>query len=484
MFGVALGSVDFDFCKDLGVVCPIKAGTASKWMATYLVPSAAPGGVALTAEFTAKTSAAAQYSCLDVPVTMGTKPSPAPVFLLQGVPMVQPMDNVQCVHKEDVPSKKCYEACGEGTFKVVNMNATGACPDEYTKTDSTDKINACSDGVTNIKYCTGAGKRVVALSTATRGMAGLCMFSLQSNKCTEACADAVFKMTGLSTQGTCPSEFKVTEKTNFVDACSDGATNIKYCTKPLYPVKVTIRIKGEVGPNKAYWTSVAGVSSLTCLHREDVVDHKCYEACSSSKRFKVKGVTSRGACTSKYSETDSTKTVTACSDGVTNLKYCTAGGLQKVSLVMKTKGEAGKPSHKAYWAKVAGVQTQTSLYKITSGECGQATLDAKYASYAEKFAGLTAGTCASQGYTVADGTQSLNVPVLGAITIAKFKKPSVFSFISGCKVDSDCPSSYCNQGTCHGCADSCCETDADCTKKGMTYCQNDSTKMPPYFCHA
>jgi len=68
---------------------------------------------------------------------------------------------------------------------------------------------------------------------------------------------------------------------------------------------------------------------------------------------------------------------------------------------------------------------QTTLYKISGGECGQATLDSKYASYAEKFAGLTEGTCAAQGYTVADGTQTLNVPVLGEITIAKFKKATV-----------------------------------------------------------
>merc|ERR1712166_676234 len=64
---------------------------------------------------------------------------------------------------------------------------------------------------------------------------------------------------------------------------------------------------------------------------------------------------------------------------------------------------------------------QTSLYKISGGDCGQATLDSEYASYAEKFAGLTEGTCAAQGYTVGDGAQTLKVPVLGDITIAKFK---------------------------------------------------------------
>merc|ERR1711865_587709 len=38
--------------------------------------------------------------------------------------------------------------------------------------------------------------------------------------------------------------------------------------------------------------------------------------------------------------------------------------------------------------------------------------------------GLKEGTCASQGFTVADGSMTQKVPVLGDITIAKFKKAS------------------------------------------------------------
>merc|ERR1712166_478729 len=75
VFGVALGHVDFNTCKDLGITCPLKAGTAATFKAVYPIPSAAPGGVPLTAEMTAKTSAGAQYSCIDVPVTMGKPPS-------------------------------------------------------------------------------------------------------------------------------------------------------------------------------------------------------------------------------------------------------------------------------------------------------------------------------------------------------------------------------------------------------------------------
>merc|ERR1712072_621107 len=79
LFGVALGHVDFDFCTELGVTCPVKAGTATKFTSTYDVPKAAPSGVALTAEFTAKNAAGTQYSCVDVDVTMGKPPSTTPM---------------------------------------------------------------------------------------------------------------------------------------------------------------------------------------------------------------------------------------------------------------------------------------------------------------------------------------------------------------------------------------------------------------------
>jgi hypothetical protein len=67
-----------------------------------------------------------------------------------------------------------------------------------------------------------------------------------------------------------------------------------------------------------------------------------------------------------------------------------------------------------------------TLYKITQGECGQATIDKKYESYAIKFAGLKEGTCSAQGYTEAAGGKSISVPVLGNITIELFKKTGAF----------------------------------------------------------
>jgi hypothetical protein len=78
----------------------------------------------------------------------------------------------------------------------------------------------------------------------------------------------------------------------------------------------------------------------TCLHQEDTVNNKCYEACSGHS-FKMKGVSAKGRCPGKYNEVDASKSENVCSDGVTNLKYCTGSGLRKVEVTIKTKGIKG-----------------------------------------------------------------------------------------------------------------------------------------------
>jgi len=417
VFGVALGHVDFDSCSELGITCPVKAGTSSTLKATYLVPKAAPGGVPLTAEFTAKNAAGTQYSCVDVDVTMGKPPSTTPMTLT--FLDVTPLDDSTCIHHEEVGSHKCYEACGSGNFVVKGLDVKGACPDEYTETDSTKTVKTCSDGVTNLKYCKAGGLHIVDLTEKVKGVKGTCQHAVEGNKCFEGCAPAKFVMKGLVDTGVCPSSFSVTEKTDVVLSCSDGVTNTKYCTTPLYLVNVTMRTKGQAGmPNKEFWDAIALAPHFRpwkCVHREDSTNHKCYDACARDSSFAVKGLTSAGACPSQYSHIDSSKTVEACSDGVTNLKYCSGGALHKVMLLERTKGQSGQ--------------------SFLSGATWQ-------------------------------------------------KAVSEFNPNAECSKDSDCPSSYCQNGFCHGCFDKCCETDTDCKKKGMGYCQNDSTKMPPYFCHA
>ena len=69
---------------------------------------------------------------------------------------------------------------------------------------------------------------------------------------------------------------------------------------------------------------------------------------------------------------------------------------------------------------------EVTLFQITGSECGQSTLPKKYESYAQKFdKELKEGTCAAQGYTVADGAKDINVPFIGTIHTAEFKKPAL-----------------------------------------------------------
>merc|ERR1712072_1363310 len=73
-------------------------------------------------------------------------------------------------------------------------------------------------------------------------------------------------------------------------------------------------------------------------------------------------------------------------------------------------------------AAVVEPMDDVTLYKVQGAECGQLALSSKIAPYAEKMGGLKEGTCASQGYTVADGTQTMKIPVVGTeVTIHKFK---------------------------------------------------------------
>jgi len=70
-----------------------------------------------------------------------------------------------------------------------------------------------------------------------------------------------------------------------------------------------------------------------CLHQEDLVDHKCYEACANS-RFNITGVTGTGKCPIKYDTVDKTAIVTQCPDGMTNPRYCSP-----INVTVNTKGE-------------------------------------------------------------------------------------------------------------------------------------------------
>jgi len=61
------------------------------------------------------------------------------------------------------------------------------------------------------------------------------------------------------------------------------------------------------------------------------------------------------------------------------------------------------------------------LYKSELGKvCEQASISGDYEQYLEEFAGFTKGTCADQGFTHADGSKTLSVPIIGDITLALY----------------------------------------------------------------
>jgi len=71
---------------------------------------------------------------------------------------------------------------------------------------------------------------------------------------------------------------------------------------------------------------------------------------------------------------------------------------------------------------VLGSDEMVTLYELAHNLCGEAVLAKKYEYYAEKFASLKEGTCASVGYSVADGEKDIKVPVIGEIKIELFAK--------------------------------------------------------------
>merc|ERR1712217_914029 len=72
------------------------------------------------------------------------------------------------------------------------------------------------------------------------------------------------------------------------------------------------------------------------------------------------------------------------------------------------------------------VQGTCSLYQISGATCGQSDLDCKYSTYAKAFQkGLQNGKCADQGYTKQTGTKTINVPVIGDITVTEYSKASM-----------------------------------------------------------
>jgi len=67
-------------------------------------------------------------------------------------------------------------------------------------------------------------------------------------------------------------------------------------------------------------------------------------------------------------------------------------------------------------------ETDVQLYKLFGGECAQTTLNQSFETYVEKATGMIEGTCSSQGYTVDQGEKSFEMPIVGTVQLALYKK--------------------------------------------------------------
>jgi len=69
-----------------------------------------------------------------------------------------------------------------------------------------------------------------------------------------------------------------------------------------------------------------------------------------------------------------------------------------------------------------------TIYKldfIKKGDCAQSEVSSGVAHFPETFGGFKEGTCASVGYSTADGEDDYKVPVWGqTVKVSFFKKPS------------------------------------------------------------
>merc|ERR1711998_792837 len=177
-----------------------------------------------------------------------------------------------CKHNLDVTDIKCYDACLKGFFPNFEMSGFtqhGECPGKYNTAVNVTEEKICTDGVTNIKYCSGHGKEVVSVTVSEKVPAAMVLgeWLLQNN---ESAAEAVWPFD-------------------------------------------------------------------TCLHDEDKVDHKCSEACARTFRsFKMKGF-SKGACPKQYKTVLNKGPETICSDGKSNLKDCEKAGAHTLTVEVKAK---------------------------------------------------------------------------------------------------------------------------------------------------
>merc|ERR1719380_544554 len=108
----------------------------------------------------------------------------------------------------------------------------------------------------------------------------------------------------------------------------------------------------------------------------------------------------------------------ACS----SVGYSVADGQQTVTIPVWGK----KVTFDLFKKAAAEAEGTVTIHKVDypkEGDCGQTTVDAASAHWPEQFGKFVAGACSSAGYSVADGQQTVTIPVWGKkVTFDLFKK--------------------------------------------------------------
>lgn len=265
------------------------------------------------------------------------------------------------------PSPPCpstpanYCACGEGDHSSkwlcrANNGYTWETNDDKPNNPCPCKYPACD------LHKSKVGAAFFA-NIASERLALSCLHQVDTvdHKCFEACAAMPFKIKGIESTGRCPALYSSVDTTKKIEACSDGVTNLRYCPAAKQ-VNITIVTKGQVGPPPP------PPPTVYCHYQEDTVYHKCFEACAKMP-FKIKGIEHTGHCPSSYSTVDNTTALEACSDGVTNLRYCPEA--KKVHITIETKGEKKQDAQ----VSMLQVSPNVELHIVQGNHCNDLTVD-------------------------------------------------------------------------------------------------------------
>ena len=160
-----------------------------------------------------------------------------------------------------------------------------------------------------------------------------------------------------------------------------------------------------------------------CTVEHKIDDDSCGELCLSSKiapyAEKYGGVTAGSCADIGYTQFDHTESVSMGPFGSAD-----------VDVYVKPSAEA--PSRKKFLSLLTeedirameAVEGCTVEHKIDDDSCGELCLSSTIAPYAEKYGGVTAGSCADIGYTQFDHTESVSMGPFGSADVDVYVLPN------------------------------------------------------------